>query len=77
MGSTLAPVFDNLFMGFQRWSQHDLVGGGRGMLCQLWCRVVPVMRAARPSNLLDYCKVLLDYCKVLLDYCKVLLDYCT
>ena len=36
----------------QGWIQHDLVGGGGGgvVLCQLWCRVVSVMCAARPST---------------------------
>ena len=34
----------------QVWIQHDLVGGGGGVPCQLWCRVVSVMFAARPST---------------------------
>jgi hypothetical protein len=42
----------------QGWIQHDLVGG---VLCQLWCRVVSVMCAARPSTCL-LLQSLLDYC---------------
>jgi hypothetical protein len=38
---------------FPAWSGRG--GGGGGVLCQLWCRVVSVI------NLLHYCKVLLDY----------------
>jgi hypothetical protein len=37
----------SFIMFLQGWIQHDLV---RGVLCQLWCRVVSVMRAARPST---------------------------
>jgi hypothetical protein len=33
----------------QGWIQHDLPGG-RWVLFQLWCRVVSVMCAARPST---------------------------
>ena len=31
-------------------------GGGEGVLCQLWCRVVSVMCAARPSTCLTTAK---------------------
>ena len=41
----------SFIMFLQVWILHDLVGGGGGgVLCQLWCRVVSVMHAARPST---------------------------
>jgi hypothetical protein len=53
--------------------------GRGGGLCQLWCRVVPVMCAAGgalpalvPSCAGHVCRPLIN----LLHYCKVLLDYC-
>jgi hypothetical protein len=40
----------------QGWIQHDLVGGGGGVLCQLWYRVVTVMCPVRPSTCLTTAK---------------------
>ena len=60
----------NFIMSLQGWIQHDLLG--RGVLCQLWCRVVSDMRAI---NLLYYCKVLLDYsiCIVIVVYSSLII----
>ena len=61
------PGFQNIFLDqwscgpIQGWIQHDLVGGG-GVLCQLWCRVVSVMCAARPSTCFTTAKSCFDCC---------------